>query len=88
MDEQIRLSIIENHLMKLGSSISREIGLMYGVRSELGKLQEKLSIIKAVLVDNKEEQQRSHAVAIGIVSDLWNITTSNVWVVLPIHGNC
>ena len=52
--------------MKLGSYIFREIGLMYGVQSELGKLQDKLSMIKAVLVDAEEQQKRSHAVAIWV----------------------
>ena len=37
--------------MKLGSSIFREIELMYGLQRELGKLQDKLSMIKVVLVD-------------------------------------
>ncbi|XP_034680210.1 putative disease resistance protein RGA3 [Vitis riparia] len=63
MAEQIPFSLIEKLLMTLGSSIYGEIGLMYGVRNELGKLQEKLSMIKAVLVDAEEQQQRSHAVA-------------------------
>ncbi|KAL6327844.1 hypothetical protein AAG906_026518 [Vitis piasezkii] len=63
MAEQIPFSLIEKLLMKLGSSIYGEIGLMYGVRNELGKLQDKLSMIKAVLVDAEEQQQRSHAVA-------------------------
>ena len=63
MAEQIPFSLIEKLLMKLGSSIYGEIGLMYGVRNELGKLQDKLSTIKAVLVDAEEQQQRSHAVA-------------------------
>ncbi|XP_034703028.1 putative disease resistance protein RGA3 isoform X2 [Vitis riparia] len=63
MAEQIPFSLIEKLLMTLGSSIYGEIGLMYGVRNELGKLQDKLSMIKAVLVDAEEQQQRSHAVA-------------------------
>ena len=37
--------------MKLGSSIFREIELIYGLQRELGKLQDKLSMIKVVLVD-------------------------------------
>ena len=53
MGEQIPFSIIENHLMNLGSSVSREIGLMYGVQSEREKLQDKLSMIEAVLVDDR-----------------------------------
>ena len=44
MAEQIPFNIVENLLMKLGSYIFREIGLMYGVQSELGKLQDKLSM--------------------------------------------
>ena len=53
MGEQIPFSIIENLLMNLGSSVSREIGLMYGVRSEREKLQDKLSMIEAIHVDDR-----------------------------------
>ena len=53
MGEQIPFGIIENLLMNLGSSVSREIGLMYGVRSEREKLQDKLSMIEAILVDDR-----------------------------------
>ncbi|KAL6328570.1 hypothetical protein AAG906_038765 [Vitis piasezkii] len=63
MAEQIPFSIAENLLMKLGSAVFDEIRLMCGVGGELTKLEEKLSTIRAVLLDAEEKQEGSHAVA-------------------------
>ncbi|RVX02816.1 putative disease resistance protein RGA3 [Vitis vinifera] len=63
MAEQIPFGIAENLLMKLGSAVFHEIGLMYGVGGELRKLKEKLSTVGAVLLDAEEKQESSHAVA-------------------------
>ncbi|XP_034703025.1 putative disease resistance protein RGA3 isoform X2 [Vitis riparia] len=63
MAEQIPFGIAENLLMKLGSAVFHEIGLMYGVGGELRKLKEKLSTVGAVLLDAEEKQETSHAVA-------------------------
>ncbi|KAL6327850.1 hypothetical protein AAG906_026524 [Vitis piasezkii] len=63
MAEQIPFGIAENLLMKLGSAVFDEIGLMYGVGGELSKLKEKLSTVGAVLLDAEEKQESSHAVA-------------------------
>ncbi|WKA02388.1 hypothetical protein VitviT2T_020582 [Vitis vinifera] len=63
MAEQIPFGIAENLLMKLGSAVFHEIGLMYGVRGELSKLKEKLSTVGAVLLDAEEKQESSCAVA-------------------------
>ena len=62
MAEQIPFSIMENILMKLGSSAGQAIGLAVGVRKELAKLQETLSSIRDVLLDAEEQQGKGHAV--------------------------
>ncbi|KAJ9685696.1 hypothetical protein PVL29_017651 [Vitis rotundifolia] len=53
MAEQIPYGIAENLLTKLTSTVFHEIGLMYGVRGELRKLENTLSTVRAT----------SHAVA-------------------------
>ena len=63
MAEQIPYGISENLLTKLTSAVFHEIGLMYGVQSELEKLQNKLSTVRAVLLDAEEQQETSHVVA-------------------------
>ncbi|RVW87706.1 putative disease resistance protein RGA4 [Vitis vinifera] len=63
MAEQIPFTIAENLLMKLGSTAFQEIGLMYGIRKELSKLEDTLSTIKAVLLDAGEPQERNRAVS-------------------------
>ncbi|KAL6327469.1 hypothetical protein AAG906_020065 [Vitis piasezkii] len=62
MAEQIPFSIMEHILMKLGSSAGQAIGLAFGLRKELAKLQETLSTIRDVLLDAEEQQGKSHAV--------------------------
>lgn len=62
MAEQIPFSSMENILMKLGSPTGQAIGLAFGVRKELAKLQETLSTIRDVLLDAEEQQEKSHAV--------------------------
>ena len=63
MAEQIPYSIAENLLTKLGSAVFHEIGLMYGVGSELRRLEDTLSTVRAVLVDAEEKKESSQAVA-------------------------
>ena len=43
--------------MKLGSIAFQEIGLMYGVKEDLSKLEDTLSTIRAVLLDAGKQQQ-------------------------------
>ncbi|KAJ9685656.1 hypothetical protein PVL29_017621 [Vitis rotundifolia] len=62
MAEQIPVSIMENILMELGSSAGQAIGLAFGLRKELAKLQETLPTIRDVLLDAEEQQGKSHAV--------------------------
>ena len=66
MAEQTPFCIADNLLMKLGSTVFHEIGLVYGVVSELRKLEETLSTVRAVLVDSEEKQESSHAVAVWV----------------------
>ena len=63
MAEQIPYGIAENLLTKLGSAVFHEIGLMYGVGSELRRLEDTLSTVRAVLVDAEERKESSQAVA-------------------------
>ena len=66
MAEQIPYGIADNLLMKLGSAVFHEIGLVYGVRGELRKLEDTLSTVRAVLLDAEEKQESSHAVAVWV----------------------
>ena len=66
MDEQIPYGIAENLLTKLGSAVFHEIGLMYGVGSELRRLEDTLSTVRAVLVDAEEKKESSQAVAVWV----------------------
>ncbi|KAJ9685658.1 hypothetical protein PVL29_017621 [Vitis rotundifolia] len=50
---------MENILMKLGSSAGQAIGLAFGLRKELAKLQETLSTIRDVLLDAEEQQGKT-----------------------------
>ena len=63
MAEQIPYGIAQNLLTKLGSAVFHEIGLMYGVGSELRRLEDTLSTVRAVLVDAEEKKESSQAVA-------------------------
>ncbi|KAJ9685695.1 hypothetical protein PVL29_017650 [Vitis rotundifolia] len=63
MTEEIPYGIAENLLTKLGSAVFHEIGLMYGVRGDLRKLESTLSTVRAGLLDAEEQQERSHTVA-------------------------
>ncbi|KAJ9672971.1 hypothetical protein PVL29_026299 [Vitis rotundifolia] len=62
MAEQIPFSVVENVLSSLGSSVVQKIGSMYGVRSELTKLEGTLGTLKAVLLDAEDHLEKSHAV--------------------------
>ena len=66
MAQQIPYGTADNLLMKLGSAVFHEIGLVYGVRGELRKLEDTLSTVRAVLVDAEEKQETSHAIAVWI----------------------
>ncbi|KAF2319540.1 hypothetical protein GH714_016877 [Hevea brasiliensis] len=62
MAEQIPFTIAENLFSKLTSFASEEIGLVYGFKNDLRRLQTTLSTIKAILLDAEEKQEQSHAV--------------------------
>ena len=62
MAEQIPFSVVENVLSSLGSSVVQKMGSMYGVRTELRKLEGTLGTLKAVLLDAEDHLEKSHAV--------------------------
>ncbi|KAL6314308.1 hypothetical protein AAG906_019004 [Vitis piasezkii] len=62
MAEQIPFSVVENVLSSLGSSVVQKMGSMYGVRTELRKLETTLGTLKAVLLDAEDHLEKSHAV--------------------------
>ena len=66
MAEQIPYGITQNLLTILGSNLVHEIGLIYGVRGELRKLENTLSTVAAVLLDAEEKEESSHAVAVWV----------------------
>ncbi|KAB1224541.1 putative disease resistance protein RGA4 [Morella rubra] len=57
MAEGLLFSIAEGILGKLGSRALQELGLLWGVKDELEKLQDTVSTIKAVLLDAEEKRQ-------------------------------
>ncbi|KAJ9158772.1 hypothetical protein P3X46_024323 [Hevea brasiliensis] len=62
MAEHIPFGIAQNLLTKLASSAFQEIGLIYGVKNDLCRLENTFSTIKAVLLDAEKKQANSHAV--------------------------
>ncbi|KAB1220081.1 putative disease resistance protein RGA1 [Morella rubra] len=56
MAEGLLFSIAEGILGKLGSRALQELGLLWGVKDELEKLQDTVSTIKAVLLDAEEKR--------------------------------
>lgn len=62
MAETFLFNITERVLSKLSSIVLEEVSLAWNVRSELRKLQNSLSTIKAVLLDADEQQAKNHEV--------------------------
>ena len=56
MAESFLFSIAENVVGKIGSVALQEIGLAWGVKTELKKLEATLTTIKSVLLDAEEKQ--------------------------------
>uniref|UniRef100_F6H802 Disease resistance N-terminal domain-containing protein n=1 Tax=Vitis vinifera TaxID=29760 RepID=F6H802_VITVI len=56
MAESFLFSIAENVVGKIGSVALQEIGLAWGVKTELQKLEATLTTIKSVLLDAEEKQ--------------------------------
>ncbi|XP_038897429.1 putative disease resistance protein RGA4 isoform X2 [Benincasa hispida] len=62
MADSILFNVAANVITKVGSSALRELASLWGVNDEFDKLQNTLSVIKAVLLDAEEQQSMSHAV--------------------------
>ncbi|KAJ0018354.1 hypothetical protein Pint_11998 [Pistacia integerrima] len=64
--ESFLYEIAANVLMKTGSLAYRELSLSCGIESDLRKLEETLSIIKAVLLDAEVQQSQNHQIRIWL----------------------
>uniref|UniRef100_A0A2N9FC35 Rx N-terminal domain-containing protein n=1 Tax=Fagus sylvatica TaxID=28930 RepID=A0A2N9FC35_FAGSY len=54
--------VAEGVIGQLGNLVVQEIGLLWGAKDDLEKLQKTVSAIKAVLLDAEEKQVQSHAI--------------------------
>ncbi|KAK2975732.1 hypothetical protein RJ640_010791 [Escallonia rubra] len=62
MAEEFAFMIAQSLLEKLGSLALEELFLASGVKSEARKIEDTLSVIKAVLLDAEEKQEKNHQV--------------------------
>ena len=62
MAESFAFGIADRVLGKLGSAIIQEVGLAWGVKSELEDLRDTSSTIRAVLLDAEEKQATNHQI--------------------------
>ena len=62
MAESFAFGISDRVLGKLGSAIIQEVGLAWGVKSELEDLRDTSSAIRAVLLDAEEKQATNHQI--------------------------
>jgi Leucine-rich repeat (LRR) protein len=62
MAERALTKVAEGVIGQLGNLALQEIGLLWGVKDDLEKLQNTVSTIKAVLLDAEEKQVQSHAI--------------------------
>ncbi|KAJ9676904.1 hypothetical protein PVL29_022085 [Vitis rotundifolia] len=60
MAESFAFAIADRVLGKLGSALIQDVGLAWGVKTELEELNDTLSTIRAVLLDAEEKQATSH----------------------------
>ncbi|RVX18026.1 Disease resistance protein RGA2 [Vitis vinifera] len=60
MAESFAFAIADRVLGKLGPALIQEVGLAWGVKTELEELNDTLSTIRAVLLDAEEKQATSH----------------------------
>ncbi|XP_054782255.1 putative disease resistance protein RGA1 [Prosopis cineraria] len=66
MAEQIPYGVIVNLIGRLSSSAFREISRIYGVKSEIQRLQDTVATVEAVLVDAEQRQQNDKLVKLWI----------------------
>jgi hypothetical protein len=62
MAETVLFDIAGSIIKSLGSLVLQEIGLLWGFKDELRKLESTVLTIQAVLLDAEEKQANSHAV--------------------------
>ncbi|KAF7149247.1 hypothetical protein RHSIM_Rhsim03G0043200 [Rhododendron simsii] len=62
MAEVVLFNLAKEILLKLGSTAHQQVGLAWGVKKELRKLENKISTIRNVLLSAEEEQMRNPAV--------------------------
>ncbi|XP_058204529.1 putative disease resistance protein RGA4 isoform X1 [Rhododendron vialii] len=62
MAEVVLFNLAKEILLKLGSTALQQVGLAWGVKKELRKLENKISTIRNVLLSAEEEQMRNPAV--------------------------
>uniref|UniRef100_A0A2N9G5H1 Disease resistance protein RGA3 n=1 Tax=Fagus sylvatica TaxID=28930 RepID=A0A2N9G5H1_FAGSY len=60
--KELSTKVAEGVIGQLGNLARQEIGLLWGVKDDLEKLQNTVSTIKAVLLDAEEKQVQSHAI--------------------------
>ncbi|KAL2534973.1 putative disease resistance RPP13-like protein 1 [Abeliophyllum distichum] len=62
MAEQILFNFVERLVMKLGSYALSQIGLAWGVEKELKKLKTSMTLVRNILLDAEEKQEKNRAV--------------------------
>lgn len=62
MAEVVLFNLAKEILLKLGSAALLQVGLAWGVKKELRKLENKISTIRNVLLSAEEQQMRNPAV--------------------------
>ena len=63
MTESFAFAIAEGVLGKLGSALIQEVGLAWGVKTELEELKDTLSTIHALLLDAEEKQATNRQIS-------------------------
>ncbi|XP_038722059.1 putative disease resistance protein RGA3 [Tripterygium wilfordii] len=66
MVESFLYSVAENILGKIASLALQEVSLAWGLERDLKKLEDNLTIIKAVLLDAEEKQAQSQALRLWL----------------------
>ena len=62
MAEGVLFNVAEGIIGQLGQLALKEIGLLWGVKEELQKLEDTVSTIKAVILDAEEQQAQNHTI--------------------------
>ncbi|XP_075646349.1 disease resistance protein RGA2-like [Castanea sativa] len=66
MAEGALFNVAEGIIGQLGKVALKELGLLWGVKEELQKLEDTVSTIKAVILDAEEQQAQNHAIRIWL----------------------